>query len=43
MTSHNTAVDMASIEAISVAFAAVLVWMSALVQQLSNVSERGPQ
>jgi uncharacterized MAPEG superfamily protein len=32
---------MASIEAISVAFAAVLVWLSALVQILSNASERG--
>jgi hypothetical protein len=29
------------IEAISVVFAAVLVWLSALVQNLSNVSERG--
>ena len=33
--------DMASIEAISVVFAAVLVWLSALVQNLSNASERG--
>ncbi len=32
---------MASIEAISVVFAAVLVWLSALVQNLSNASERG--
>jgi len=29
------------IEAISVVFAAVLVWLSALVQNLSNASERG--
>jgi uncharacterized MAPEG superfamily protein len=33
--------DMASIEAISVVFAAVLVWLSALVQNVSNASERG--
>jgi hypothetical protein len=33
--------DMISIEAISVVFAAVLVWLSALVQILSNASERG--
>jgi hypothetical protein len=32
-----------SIEAVSVIVAAVLVWLSALVQHLSNVSERGPQ
>ena len=32
---------MASIEAISVVFAAVLVWLSALVQNVSNASERG--
>ena len=31
----------ASIEASSVVFAAVLVWLSALVQKLSNASERG--
>jgi uncharacterized MAPEG superfamily protein len=30
-------------EAVSVIVAAVLVWLSALVQHLSNVSERGPQ
>ena len=29
------------IEALSVVFAAVLVWLSALVQNLSNASERG--
>jgi uncharacterized MAPEG superfamily protein len=33
----------ASIEAVSVIVAAVLVWVSALVQHLSNISERGPQ
>jgi uncharacterized MAPEG superfamily protein len=33
----------APIEAASVIVAAVLVWLSALVQHLSNVSERGPQ
>jgi uncharacterized MAPEG superfamily protein len=43
MTGHTTAADMASIEAISVVFAAAWVWLSALVQHLSNVSERGPQ
>ncbi len=31
----------ASIEAISVVFAAVLVWLSAVIQNLSNASERG--
>src|SRR5882724_351324 len=41
MPGQNTATDMASIEAISVVFAAVLVWLSALVQNLSNASERG--
>ena len=41
MLGPNTATDMASIEAISVVFAAVLVWLSALVQNLSNASERG--
>jgi hypothetical protein len=41
MPGQNTAIDMASIEAISVVFAAVLVWLSALLQNLSNVSERG--
>src|SRR5258705_8452495 len=41
MPGQNTATDMASIEAISVVFAAVLVWLSALVQSLSNASERG--
>ncbi len=32
-----------SIEAISAVFAAVLVWLSALVQHLTNASQRGPQ
>ena len=32
MPGQNTATDMASIEAISVLFAAVLVWLSALVR-----------
>jgi uncharacterized MAPEG superfamily protein len=34
---------MVSIEAISVVFTALLVWLSALVQHFSNVSQRGPQ
>jgi uncharacterized MAPEG superfamily protein len=42
MPSQNAA-DMVSIEAISVVFAALLVWLSALVQHFSNVSQRGPQ
>src|SRR5712691_13411854 len=33
--------DMALIETVSVVFAAVLVWLSAVVQNLSNASERG--
>jgi uncharacterized MAPEG superfamily protein len=41
MPGQNTAADIASIEAISVVFAAVLVWLSALVQHLTNVSQRG--
>jgi uncharacterized MAPEG superfamily protein len=41
MPDQNTATDMTSIEAISVVFAAVLVWLSALVQNGSNASERG--
>jgi uncharacterized MAPEG superfamily protein len=40
MLSQN-ATDMVSIEAISVIFAALLVWLSALVQHFSNVSQRG--
>jgi uncharacterized MAPEG superfamily protein len=39
----QSAADMVSIEAISVVFAALLVWVSALVQHFSNVSQRGPQ
>ena len=38
MPSPNTAIDMASIEAISVVFAAVLVGLSALVQSVSKPS-----
>ena len=33
--------DVASIEAFSVVFAAALVWLSALVQHMTNVVERG--
>jgi len=43
MPSQNNAADVASIEAVSVVFAAVLVWVSALVQHISNASQRGPQ
>ena len=42
MLSQN-ATDVVSIEAISVVFAAVLVWLSALVQHFSNMSQRGTQ
>jgi uncharacterized MAPEG superfamily protein len=42
MPSQNAA-DMVSIEAISVVFTALLVWLSALVQHFSNVSQRGTQ
>jgi len=42
MPGHDSA-DMVSIEAISVVFAALLVWLSALVQHFSNVSQRGAQ
>src|SRR5713101_825300 len=41
MPGQNTATDMTSIEAISVVFAAVLVRLSAVVQNLSNASEPG--
>jgi uncharacterized MAPEG superfamily protein len=34
---------MVSIEAISLVFAALMVWLSALVQHFSNMSQRGPQ
>ena len=37
------AVDIVPIEAISVVFAALMVWLSALVQHFSNVSQRGPK
>jgi uncharacterized MAPEG superfamily protein len=42
MPSQN-ATDMVSIEAISLVFAALMVWLSALVQHFSNMSQRGPQ
>ena len=42
MPSQNAA-DMVSIEAISLVFAALMVWLSALVQHFSNMSQRGPQ
>src|SRR5215471_6891503 len=35
--------DTTSIELISVIFTAALVWLSALVQHVSNILERGPQ
>jgi uncharacterized MAPEG superfamily protein len=35
--------DMVSIEATSVVFAGLLVWLSALVQHFSNMSKRGAQ
>jgi hypothetical protein len=41
MPGQNPAIDMASIEAISVVFAAVMVWLSALVQNVSDVARRG--
>jgi uncharacterized MAPEG superfamily protein len=43
MSSQTPLVDMASVEAISVIFAAFLVWLSALVQHFSNVLQRGTQ
>lgn len=43
MLGENPFVQTTSIEAVSVIVAAVLVWSSALVQHLSNVSERGPK
>jgi uncharacterized MAPEG superfamily protein len=42
MLSQNVT-DMVSIEAISLVFAALMVWLSALVQHFSNMSQRGPQ
>ena len=41
MPGHDTAADFASIEAISIVFAALLVWVAALVQHLANVLLRG--
>jgi hypothetical protein len=43
MLGQNGATETASIEMISMVFAAVLVWLSAFVQNLSNASERGAQ
>src|SRR5262245_59286879 len=43
MPSQNLFADTTSTELISVIFAAALVWLSALVQHVSNVLERGPQ
>ena|SRR5215468_10537114 len=43
MPGQNPFADMTSMEAISVIVAAVLVWLSALVQHMTNVKERGPQ
>jgi len=40
MQGQSSAIDMASIEAFSVVFAAALVWLAALVQHLTNVMER---
>ncbi len=40
MSTENVT-DLVSIEAISVVFAGLLVWVSALVQHFSNVSNRG--
>ena len=39
----QNAADIVSIETISLVFAAVMVWLSALVQHFSNISRRGPQ
>lgn len=43
MPSQFVAADMASIEAMSIVFAAVLVWLAAVVQHFGNVAARGPQ
>lgn len=40
---QTTFLDTTSIEAISVVVAAALIWLSALVQHLTNVVERGSQ
>jgi len=39
----QNAADIVSIETISLVFAALMVWLSALVQHFSNISRRGPQ
>lgn len=41
MLGQHSATGVMSIEAISVAFAASLVWLAALVQHLTNVVQRG--
>jgi uncharacterized MAPEG superfamily protein len=43
MLSQTAFADGASIEAVSLIVAASLVWLSALVQHLTNVAERGTQ
>jgi len=43
MPGQNPFADTTSMEAVSVIVAAVLVWLSALVQHMTNVKERGPQ
>ena len=43
MPGQDPFVNAISIETVSVIVAAVLVWLSALIQHLSNVSERGSQ
>lgn len=41
MLGQNVGGDFSSIEALSVVFAAALVWLAALVQHLTNVVQRG--
>lgn len=43
MHSSSIAAHAASIEAASIVFAALLVWLAALVQHFSNLTARGPQ
>lgn len=43
MPGPSAVANTASIEAISVVFAALMVWLAALVQHFSNVMVRGPQ
>lgn len=43
MPSPAIAANAASIEAISIVFAALSVWLAALVQHFSNLTVRGPQ